>query len=75
MGGANEGIGTTMEVDSITKKMATKSIQVAPDTIEATKEIVYPSKLSTIVEIKEVTKNLQQGDEFGIVPMVEKIIF
>jgi len=51
MGGANEGIGTTMEVEySITTKVATKSTQVAPNIIEATKETMHPSKLFTIVE-------------------------
>jgi hypothetical protein len=51
MGGANEGIGTMMEVDSIITKVATKSTQVAPNIIKATKETMHPSKLSTIIEI------------------------
>jgi hypothetical protein len=75
MGGTYEGIGTTMEVDSIIEKVATKSIQITFDTIEATKETVHPLTLSIIIKIEEVTKNLQHGDETRIVPMVEYIVF
>jgi hypothetical protein len=48
MGGTYEGIGTMMEVDSITTKVATKNTQIAFDTIEATKKIVRPLTLSII---------------------------
>ncbi len=51
MGGVKEGIEPIMEVDSIVAKMATKSIQVAPNTIKGTTKTVHPSTLSTIVEI------------------------
>jgi hypothetical protein len=71
MGGTYEGIGTTMEVDSITTKVATKYTQIAFDTIEATEKTVHLLTLSIIIEIEEVTKNLQHGDATRIVPMVE----
>jgi hypothetical protein len=48
MGGAKEGTETTMEVDSIVAKVATKSIQVAHDNIEAAIKIVHPLALFTI---------------------------
>ncbi len=48
-----------MEMDSIVVKMSTKGTQVAPHPIEATTKIMHPSTLVTIVEIDEVTKNLQ----------------
>jgi hypothetical protein len=51
--------------------VATKSIQVTFDTIEATIETVHPSTLSTIIEIEEGIENLQPGDGIGIVLMVE----
>jgi len=70
MGGAKEGIKTTMEVDSIVVEVATKSIHVAPNTIEATTEIVHPSTLSTNIETKAI-KNLQHGYEAGIALMVK----
>ncbi len=57
-GGVEEGTGTIMEVDSIVVEMVIESIQVAPDTIGATTKIVHPSTVSTIIEIKEGTKNL-----------------
>jgi len=57
MGRAKEGIGTMMEVDSIVVKVATESIQVAPNTTEATIKIIHPLTLSTIVETKEGTEN------------------
>jgi hypothetical protein len=59
MGGPKEGTKTTMEMDSIVVKMSTKGTQVAPHPIEATTKIMHPSTLVTIVEIDEVTKNLQ----------------
>ncbi len=64
-----------MEVDSSAAKVATKSTQVALDTTEAATEIVHHSTLTTNVETQEVTKNLKQEDESGIVPMVEQTIF
>ncbi len=75
MGRIKEGIETIMEVDSIATKMATKSTQVAPNTTKAVIKIVHPSTLSTIIEIKEGTKNLQLGDGTRVVPMVEYIVF
>jgi hypothetical protein len=71
MGGAKEGTKTTMEVDSIATQMATKSTQVACDTIEATTETMHPSTLFTIVETKDDTKNLQPRDGTRVIPMVE----
>ncbi len=56
MGGAKEGTETMMEVDSIVAKVATKSTQVAHDTIEAAIKIVHPSALFTIIEIGKVLK-------------------
>jgi hypothetical protein len=70
MGGAKEGIKTTMEVDSIVVEVATKSIHVAPNTMEATTEIAHPSTLSTNIETKAI-KNLQHGYEAGIALMVK----
>ncbi len=64
-----------MEVDSNATKVATKSTQVALDTIEAATKIVHHSRLATNVKTQEVTKNLQQDDKFGIAPMVEQTIF
>ncbi len=58
MGGAKEGIKPTMEVVSIVIEMATKGIQVAPDTTEATTKIVHLSTLFTIIKTKEAIKNL-----------------
>jgi hypothetical protein len=58
MGGAEEGTGTMMEVDSIVVEVATKSTQVAPNIIEIITEIMHPSTLSIIVETKEGIKNL-----------------
>jgi hypothetical protein len=69
LGRVEEGTRITMEVDSIVVEVATKSIQVGPYTIEAATK-VHPSTLVTILEIKEVTKNLQE-DETGIAPMVK----
>jgi hypothetical protein len=43
MGGTKEGIGTTMEVDSIVVKVAIKSTQVVLDTIEAIIKTMHPS--------------------------------
>jgi len=57
MGRAKEGTRTMMEVDSIVVKVATESIQVAPNTTKATTKIIHPSTLSTIVETKEGTEN------------------
>ncbi len=71
MRGVKEGIETIMEVDSIVAKMATKSIQVAPNTTKATTKTVHPSTLSTVVEIEEGTKNLQSGDGTRVIPMVK----
>jgi hypothetical protein len=71
MGGAEEGILTTMEVHSIIAKVTTKSTQVAPNTTKATTKTMHPSTLSTIIETKEGTKNLQLWDGTGITPMVE----
>ncbi len=71
MGGAKEGTETTMEVDSIVAKVATKSTQVAHDTIEAAIKIVHPLALFTIIEIEEGTENLQLKNGTGIAPMVE----
>jgi hypothetical protein len=62
MGGAEEGIKTTMEVDFIVAEVATKNTQVVPDTIKAAIETMHPSALCTIVEIKEGIKNLQSRD-------------
>jgi hypothetical protein len=58
MGGLEEGTRTMMEVDSIVAKVATKSSQVAPHTIETTTKTMHPSTLATIVEINKVTENL-----------------
>jgi len=71
MGGAEEGTGTTMEVDSITAELIIESIQVAPNTIEAITKTMHPSTLSTIVESEKGTKNLQPGDGTGVTPMVK----
>jgi hypothetical protein len=71
MGGAEEGTGTAMEVDSITTELVTKSTQVAPNTIEAIIETMHPSTLSTIVESEKGTKNFQPGDGIGVTPMVK----
>jgi hypothetical protein len=60
-----------MEVDSIAAQMATKSTQVACDTIEATIETMHPSIVFTIVETAEGTENLQLGDASRVAPMVE----
>jgi hypothetical protein len=70
MGGADKGTGTTMEVDSIVVKVATKSIQVAHDTTEVAIKIVHPSALSTIIETNKGTKNLQSRNGTRIAPMV-----
>jgi hypothetical protein len=58
MGGAKEGIGTTMEVDSIAIEVVTKSTQVAHDTTKATIKTMHPSTLSTIIKTEEGTENL-----------------
>jgi hypothetical protein len=71
MGGAEEGIVTTMEVDSIIAKVTTKSTQVAPNTTKAATKTMHPSTLSTIIETKEGTKNLQLWDGTRVTPMVE----
>ncbi len=75
MGGAQEGTKTTMEVDSIVAKVAIESIQVAPDTTEATTKIMHPFTLSTITEIEEGTKDLQPRDGIGDTMMVKQIVF
>ncbi len=51
--------------------MATKSSQVVLNTTKATNEILYPSTMSTIIEIEEDTKNPQMEDGTRIVLMVE----
>jgi hypothetical protein len=43
LGGAEEGIGTTMEVDSIVVEVVIKSTQVAPDTTKVVIKTVHPS--------------------------------
>ncbi len=58
MGGAKEGAGTMMEVDSSIVKVATQSTQVELDTIEAATKIMQPLTLATILESKEVIENL-----------------
>ncbi len=58
-------------MDSIVVEMATKSTQVVLNTTKATNEILYPSTMSTIIEIEEDTKNPQMGDGTRIVLMVE----
>jgi hypothetical protein len=58
-------------VDSIVVEMATKSSQVVLNTTKATNEILYPSTMSTIIEIEEDTKNPQMEDGTRIVLMVE----
>jgi hypothetical protein len=55
--------------------MATKTTQVAHDTIEATIKIVHPSALSTIIETEEGTENLYLRNGIGIAPMVKYIVF
>ncbi len=60
-----------MEVDSIVAKVATESIQVAPNITKAAIETMHPSTLSTIVETEEGTKNLQPRDGIGVAPMVK----
>jgi hypothetical protein len=71
MGGVEEGTGIIMEVDSIIAEVATKNIQVAPDTNETTIETVHPSTLSTITKTEKGTKNLQLGDGTKVVPMIK----
>ncbi len=71
MGGVEEKIETTMEVDSITTDVATESNQVALDTIEATTKTMHPSTLSTIIESEEGTKNLQLGDGIRVILVVD----
>ncbi len=63
--GVEERTVTTMEVDSIIAKVATKNILGAPNTTKATTKTMHPSTMSTIIEIKEGTKNLQLGDGSG----------
>ncbi len=60
-----------MEVDSIVVEVATESSQVVFDTTKVATKIVHPSTLSTIVETKDGTENLQLGDGTRITPMVE----
>ncbi len=62
MGGAKEGIGPTMEVDSIVVEVAIENIQVAPDTIETTIKSMHLSTLSTIIDFEEGIENLQSKD-------------
>jgi len=75
MGGVEEGTKPTMKVDSIIAKVATKSIQVVPNTIEAATKTMHPSTLSIIRETKKGSKkgskNLQLGDGIKVAPMVE----
>jgi hypothetical protein len=59
MGGAELGTVNMMEVDSSIVEVATQSIQVELDTIEATIEIMQPLTLDTILELKKVTENTQ----------------
>jgi hypothetical protein len=56
MGGAEEGTETMTEVDCIATKVPTKSTQFTPNTTKTTTKIVHPSTLSTIVELKSVSK-------------------
>jgi hypothetical protein len=58
MGGAEEGTGSMMEVDSIATKVATKSIQVTPNITKAATKIIHPLTLFTIIETKEGIENL-----------------
>jgi hypothetical protein len=60
MGGVEEGIETTMEVDSNVTKVSIESTQVAPNTTQVVIETMHPYTLSTIVETKEGTKNFNQ---------------
>jgi phenylpyruvate tautomerase PptA (4-oxalocrotonate tautomerase family) len=52
MGGVEEGIETTMEVDSNVTKVSIESTQVAPNTTQVVIETMHPYTLSTIVETK-----------------------
>ncbi len=60
-----------MEMDSIIAKVTTKSTQAAPNTTQATTKTMHPSTLSTIIETKEGTKNLQSWDGIGVTLMVK----
>jgi hypothetical protein len=71
LGGVEDGIRTTMEVDSSVAEVATKSTQVALDITKASTKTMHTSTLPTIVETKEGIKNLQRRDDTRIVPMVE----
>lgn len=71
MGGVEEGIKTTMEVDSIITKVVIENTQVTLDTIEVAFETMHPSTLSTILETEEGIENLQLGDGTRITPMVQ----
>jgi hypothetical protein len=75
MGGAKEGIETTMEVDSIVVEVATRSTQVAHDTTKVTIKTMHPSTLLTIIETEEGTKNFQSRNGTLIAPMVGQIVF